>query len=329
MTMTGSMDNSSGLSEKIKSFARSLGFCAVGIARAERLDGSSLDEWLRRGYHGEMAWMAVRRELRLDPAALLPNAKSVIVCAMNYFTNRRPATPTEGCISLYALGDDYHHVLKNLLRRLLDFIRAENPGVSGRICVDSAPIMEKAWAVRAGIGRRGKHSLLISPQCGSWIFLGELIVDIELDADASMENDPCGYCTACIEACPTGAIVEPYVIDARRCISFLTVELKADRAHPPELAAKIGNRLYGCDACQVVCPWNHRLAKETSEPAFRPRPELLHPNLEAWLKMRKEEFDLLFRNNPIRRIGLEALRRNILTVLNNRSKMLLNGNAEN
>ncbi len=304
--------------QEVKAYARSLGFSSVGIARAEPLDGRRLDEWLRRGFHADMEWMRSRRDLRLDPTALVPDARTVIVCALKYFTPFVPTDdPRTGRISRYAWGDDYHRVMRQKLKALLAFIKRALPEVNGRCFVDSAPLMEKVWAVRAGIGRQGKHSLVISREAGSWLFLGEVIVDLELQADEPQSGDPCGSCSACIDACPTRAIVAPGVVDARRCISYLTVERRQTAPLPKEVAALIGNRIFGCDACQEVCPWN-RTVTPTSEAAFQPRPGFLNPMLEEWAGMSCAEFEKRFAGSPVRRAGWEGLKRNLRTALQNR-----------
>ena len=311
-------DEKAGLVEKIKDFARSLGFFRTGVAPAEKLDGARLDDWLGRGFHGDLAWMPNRRDLRLDPALLLPNARSVIVCAMNYFIEAQGSDDLAvGRISRYAWGDDYHEVLRARLKKLLAFIQQELPQAKGRVFVDSAPVWEKVWAVRAGIGWQGKHSNVITRDFGSWFFLGEVIVDVELSYDEPFAKNYCGTCTACIDACPTRAIVEPGVVDARRCISYLTIELKPELPHPPELAPLIGNHIFGCDICQQVCPWNRRFARPTEESAFQPRTELIRPGLSEWKAMNMTEFDRLFPNSPVRRVGLVGLKRNVLTALGN------------
>lgn len=311
------------LSKKITAFALSLGFFRAGIARAEKLDGRQLDEWLRRGYHGEMAWMQSRRDLRLDPAALVPGAKSVIVCAMNYYTQTKTTdNPDEGRISRYAWGDDYHEVLRVRLKKLLAFIQREIPQADGRVFVDSAPIMEKAWAVRAGIGWMGKHTNVITRDHGSWFFLGEVVVDVELDYDEPFAQDYCGACTACIDACPTRAIVEPRVVDARRCISYLTIELKPDEPHPPELAKMMGNHIFGCDICQEVCPWNKRFARVSEDAVFQPRPGFVHPQLLELAEITDDEFSRRFFKSAIKRVKRPGLVRNATTALLNKLRVL-------
>ncbi|MBN1561247.1 tRNA epoxyqueuosine(34) reductase QueG [candidate division KSB1 bacterium] len=309
---------SSLLSKRIKEKALSLGFFRAGIARAEPLDATHLDEWLARGYHGDMHHMRARRDLLLNPAALVPNARSIIVCAMNYYTPYNSTiAPERGRISRYAWGDDYHEVLRPRLQALLAYIQELIPQANGRVFVDSAPLMEKAWAVRAGIGWQGKHSILITRDHGSWFFIGAILVDVELSCDAPFSADHCGECRKCIAACPTGAIVAPRVVDARQCISYLTIELKHDKPYAEELKGKIGNAIFGCDICQNVCPWN-RFARPTPEPAFQPYPQHIDPNLGDLLRMSREEFRQKYRHSPIKRARLEGLQRNVRIALENK-----------
>ena len=306
------------ITNQIKKKALSLGFFRVGAAPAESLDPAGLDSWLDHGYHGTMAFMKNHRDLRLDPRLLLPNAKSVVVAAMNYY---KPVTlsphPRKGRISRYALGDDYHDVLRKRLKQLLVYIQEMLPGTRGRVCVDSAPILEKTWAVRAGIGQQGKHSNVLTRDYGSWFFLGEIIVDYQLDYDSPIDKDFCGTCTRCMDACPTGAIVEPYVVDSRRCISYLTIELKAENPLPPNMRKLMGNWIFGCDVCQQVCPWNQRFAQASDESAFSPRSHTLAPDLQDLASMDKDEFDGKYRQSPIKRAKYEGLKRNIQNALSN------------
>lgn len=309
------------LSEKIKRRASELGFAKTGIAKSTRLEPEKLDDWLQRGYHGTMEWMQSRRDVRLDPETLVPNARSVIVCAMNYYTPyKNSVSPEKGRVSRYAWGDDYHEVLRSRLKELLSFIRAHHPEANGRVFVDSAPVMEKVWAVRAGLGWQGKNSNLLTTDLGSWIFLGEVIVDIELEADEPFTADYCGNCTRCMDACPTGAIVRPGVVDARKCISYLTIELKADHDIPHDLADKMDNHIFGCDVCQEVCPWNHRKVKVSSEPAFQPRPHNLSPDLKELVKLTDDQFKKNYRRSPIKRAKREGLLRNVRIAFENKKK---------
>jgi epoxyqueuosine reductase len=258
------------LARNIKDRALFEGFNKVGIVGAQSLadEGRRLKEWLARGYHGEMGWMARDVEKRISPLEIFPQARSVVVVALNYFTpQQHHQDPATGKVSRYAWGDDYHDVVKEKLTSLLAWIREQEPSAEGKVCVDIQPVMDKAWAVRAGLGWLGKHSNVITPEHGSWVFIGELLLNLELDHDTERIEDHCGTCTLCIDACPTAAITEPYVVDSNKCISYMTIELRA-----PELPSEIdlSGWLYGCDICQDVCPWN-RFEEATSETRFAPR----------------------------------------------------------
>src|SRR6266496_2708578 len=236
-------------SAQIKLRALQLGFSKVGIAREEQLSAERerLKEWLARGYHGEMSWMARDPEQRTDPRKLFPEARSVIVVALNYYTpHQHSDSSATGKISRYAWGDDYHEVLSNKLHELLTWIKEQWPQAEGKVCVDIQPMMDKAWAVRAGLGWLGKHSNLITQELGSWVFIGELLLNLELDYDTKEVEDHCGSCTLCIDACPTSAITEPYVVDSNKCISYATIELRAPEI-PEEVGTKLEDWLYGCD----------------------------------------------------------------------------------
>ena len=297
------------LSEKIRSHALDVGFDKVGIARAECLDpeGARLFKWLDAGRHGEMAWMERWRDKRVDPAELLPNARSVIAVALNYFTPHRH-NQASGKISRYAWGDDYHEIVKEKLYQLLDCIKREAPDANGKVCVDTAPMMDKAWSVRAGLGWIGKSTNLITTDHGSWVFLGEIILDIELDYDDEIVTDHCGTCTACIDACPTGAITEPYVVDSRKCISYATIELR-DETLPPDFDGKLDGWIYGCDICQDVCPWN-RFEKPSTDERFEPRNNETSLDLDAVSELTPETFAARFRRSAIKRTKLTGLKRN-------------------
>jgi len=299
------------VSDKIKSHALELGFDKVGIAHAEPLEveGARLFEWLNAGYHGEMAWMERWKEKRVDPSELLPGAKSVIAVALNYFTpHRHIEDKTRGKISRYAWGDDYHDVLKVKLFKLAGFIQAEIPGVNTKVCVDTAPMMDKAWAVRAGLGWIGKSTNLITTDYGSWVFLGEIIVDRELDHDTQLVADHCGSCTACIDACPTSAISRPYSVDATKCLSYGTIELR-DEHLPAEIGEHMSGWIYGCDICQDVCPWN-RFETPTAEIGLEPRLGETSLDLDAVEAMTQEEFSVRFRRSAMKRTKLTGLKRN-------------------
>jgi epoxyqueuosine reductase len=305
------------LTEKIKLRAREIGFDKVGVARAEPLDdeGARLFQWLDNGYHGEMAWMERWREKRVDPSELLPNAKSVIAVVLNYFTpHKHTQDAASGKISRYAWGDDYHDILKEKLYELLGFITSELPAATGKVCVDTAPIMDKVWAERAGLGWIGKNSNLITTDVGSWVFLGEIILDAELEYAPVTVADHCGSCTACIDACPTSAIVEPYVVDARRCISYATIELR-DETLPAEFDGKLDGWVYGCDICQDVCPWN-RFEKPTDDVRFEPRLGQTSLELAAVEELNADSFARRFRRSAMKRTKLAGLRRNAAALKN-------------
>jgi len=302
------------LTHLLKMKAVELGFSSIGIARAEVLNEEEkhLREWLARGYQASMQWLERDAEKRIDVTKILPNAKSVICVALNYFTPvQHSNTPALGKISRYAWGDDYHLVLTKRLEKLSEFIKSEIPGVEGKIYVDTGPVMEKAWAARAGIGWLGKHTNIITRKFGSWVFLGEILIDAQLEYDTPM-LDYCGKCTACIDACPTQAIVQPYVLDANKCISYLTIEHR--NKLPQEHVLNFQNWIYGCDICQDVCPWN-RFQKETEEPAFQPRKENVAPKLTELAEMSQEEFSRRFRKSSMKRTKHSGLTRNAKAVI--------------
>ncbi len=299
------------LSQKIKTTAVELGFGRVGIVPVTPLDVETprLLDWLTSGNNGRMAWLERETAKRADPSMIFPGALSMIVVAQNYFTpHKHSSNPTQGKISRYAWGDDYHDVVREKLVKLLARIKELNPEANGKICVDTTPIMEKAWAVRAGVGWLGKHSNVITTDHGSWVFLGEIILDIELEYDTETVDDHCGTCTACIDACPTDAITQPYVVDSRRCISYATIELR-DENIPTEIASNLEGWLYGCDICQDVCPWN-RFAKPSKEDRFEPRDDETSVDLDRLLSMTHEEYVERFRRSAMKRAKLGGLKRN-------------------
>jgi epoxyqueuosine reductase len=294
------------LTEQIRKEARALGIDKIGIARATALEaeGAHLREWLGRGFQGTMSWMSRTAGKRADLQTVLPGARSVISCALNYYTPwSHAAEPSLGKISRYAWGDDYHDVLGRKLEALAAAIGSAAPEANTRAYVDTGPVMEKAWAERAGVGWIGKHGNIITQELGSWVFLGEIITDLVLEYDTP-ETDQCGSCTLCIEACPTQAIAEPYVVDANRCISYLTIEHHGQVDHPLE------GWVYGCDVCQDVCPWNSRGQRATSEAAFQPREANKAPALAELAEITQEEFSSRFRKSPVKRTKRAGLRRN-------------------
>ena len=294
---------------RIKSKALELGFSKVGIARADHLleEGQRLLTWLHRGHHATMSWLSRESEKRIDPRHVLSNAKSVVSVAMNYYTPHQHTQSRDvGKISRYAWGDDYHEMITQRLQALGEFIETEFPEVKSKHYVDTGPVMEKAWAQRAGLGWVGKHTNVITKEFGSWVFLGEIILDVELEYDAP-GLDFCGSCRACIDACPTQAIVEEYVLDSSKCISYLTIEHRD--TIPAELASQFDNWIYGCDICQDVCPWN-KFQQSTLEKEFQPRPDTLAPNLAELVEMSSQEFSRRFARSPIKRTKHAGLTRN-------------------
>ncbi len=307
--------------EKIKTYAKSLGFDLVGVSPAEVPSPDRKKfflQWLEKGSAGEMNYLKKNAEKRIDPRLVLPRAQSIISVGMNYFTDI-PLRATflekgKGWISRYAWGDDYHDHLKEKLLKLLAFIKSESrKPVEGKVYVDTGPVLEREVGGRAGLGWQGKNTNLISRKIGSWFFLGEILLDVELTYDEPIP-DFCGTCNRCIEACPTGAITEPYVLDPRRCISYLTIELKDNI--PVESRPLLGNHIFGCDICQDVCPWN-RKAPATSETSFLPREGLVAPSLLSLLRLGEEEFRTFFKKNPIKRVKRKGFLRNVVVALGN------------
>lgn len=302
------IDNRATYSASIKQEASRLGFMACGISRAEFLEEEAprLENWLNNRMQGEMRYMENHFDKRLDPTLLVPGAKSVISVLLNYFP-AETQRPDSYKISKYAYGTDYHFVIKDKLKALLHFIRDEIGEVSGRAFVDSAPVLDKAWAARSGLGWIGKHSNLLTKGQGSFYFIGELILDLELEYDHPV-TDHCGSCTACIDACPTQAIVEPYVVDGKKCISYFTIELKDEI--PSDYSGKFDDWMFGCDVCQDVCPWN-RFSKAHSEPLFNPHPELLSRSKAQWEEISREVFQEIFKKSAVKRTKYTGLVRNI------------------
>jgi len=304
------IDNRARYSQLIKDEAQRLGFMQCGIAKADFLEEEAprLEKWLANNHHGKMAYMENHFDKRLDPRLLVDDAKSVISLTLNYFSDAEQSDPEAPKISKYAFGTDYHEVIKSKLFELLEFIRENIGAVSGRAFVDSAPVLDRAWAKRAGIGWIGKNSNLISKKSGSFFFIAELIIDLDLVYDNAFETDHCGTCTKCIDACPTEAILSPFVIDAKKCISYLTIELKDEI--PNHFNNKMDNWMFGCDICQDVCPWN-RFSVPHSEPAFSPNTELLEMKKTDWMDITEEVFQMIFKNSAVKRTKFKGLTRNI------------------
>ena len=282
----------------------------VGIAKAERMDEEAirLEAWLNQGMHGEMGYMANHFEKRIDPSKLVEGAKTVISLLYNYYTDKKQADSAAPKISKYAYGQDYHFIIKRKLKSLIQFIQENIGEVNGRCFVDSAPVLERDWAKRAGLGWVGKNTLLIHPKKGSYFFLAELIIDLELEIDHPMK-DYCGTCTRCIDACPTEAISKSgYVVDGSKCISYFTIELK--EALPIAYKGKFENWMFGCDICQEVCPWN-RFSKPHQEEAFLPHPDLLEMNKKDWEEITEEVFRKVFKKSAVKRTKYKGLKRNI------------------
>ena len=302
----------------IKERARLSGFTSVGIVSAASLDeeGRRLKEWLARGYHGAMSWMARDVEKRISPREIFPEARSMVVVALNYYTPQQHAENlATGKVSRYAWGDDYHDVVTEKLRSLLAWIKEQDPRAEGKVCVDIQPVMDKAWAVRAGIGWLGKHSNVITTEYGSWVFIGELLLNLELEYDQEQVEDHCGTCTLCIDACPTSAITEPYVVDSNKCISYATIELRAPEL-PQEIEQNLSGWLYGCDICQDVCPWN-RFEQVTTEPRFAPREGNVNAALRDIVELSHDEYVERFCGSAMKRAKLSGLQRNARALMSN------------
>lgn len=302
------IQNTSKYTQLIKAEAKRLGFLSCGISKAEFLEEEAprLENWLKKNMHGEMAYMENHFDKRLDPTLLVPDSKSVISLLLNYFPSETQTTESYK-ISKYAYGTDYHFVIKDKLKQLLNFIDEEIGEVHGRAFVDSAPVLDKAWAAKSGLGWIGKHSNLLTKQLGSFYFIAELIIDLDLEYDSPV-TDHCGSCTACIDACPTNAIVADKVVDGSKCISYYTIELKNEIPIPEK--GKFEDWMFGCDVCQDVCPWN-RFSKAHSEPLFNPHPELLSMTKKDWEEITEEVFQKIFKNSAVKRTKFSGLKRNI------------------
>jgi epoxyqueuosine reductase len=300
--------------DAIRARALAEGFDVVRFAKAQAPEGAgrALDAFLGEGRHGEMGWLANNAGRRADPLALWPEAKSIVVLGLNYGPGDEAVAPDRGAISVYARGDDYHDVVKAKLKTLAAGIVRDH-GVEVKVFVDTAPVMEKPLAQAAGLGWQGKHTNLVSREFGSWLFLGSIFTTLDIPPDAP-EGDHCGQCRRCLDSCPTNAFTAPYEIDARRCISYLTIEHKG--AIPPEFREAIGNRIYGCDDCLAVCPWN-KFASTAHEARLHARAELQQPRLADLAKLDDASFRELFRGSPIKRIGRDRFIRNVLIAIGN------------
>ncbi|MCX6199680.1 MAG: tRNA epoxyqueuosine(34) reductase QueG [Bacteroidetes bacterium] len=297
------------LTTLIKRESERLGFDACGVSKAEKLDDEArlLEGWLNQNLHGKMDYMANHFDKRIDPSLLVENAKSVISFSHNYYTENVQLNHSPK-IAMYALGKDYHEVVKHKLNAVLNFIREQAGEVNGRCFVDSAPVLERAWAKRSGIGWQGKNTNLLTKRSGSYFFLAEIILDLELEYDSPVK-DYCGTCTKCIDACPTDAIYEPYKVDGSKCISYFTIELK-DEKIPAEMKGKFENWMFGCDICQQVCPINTQ-AKTHNEPQFSATTEILNMQQKDWDELNEENFKTLFKGSPVTRTKFKGLKRNI------------------
>ncbi|MCB0669018.1 MAG: tRNA epoxyqueuosine(34) reductase QueG [Saprospiraceae bacterium] len=298
------------MADQVRSMGKELGFSFVGFARAGLLEEEArrLEKWLNAGYHGRMGYMENHFEKRIDPTELVPGARTVVCLMYNYYTEREQEDPESPKLSKYAYGQDYHKVIKEKLHQLLDQMRIRFGDIQGRCFVDSAPVMERDWARYAGLGWPGKNTLLIHPRAGSYFFLAELIIDLDLEPDEPM-RDYCGTCTRCIDACPTEAISsQGYLVDGSKCISYLTIELREEI--PDQFAGKMDNWMFGCDVCQEVCPWN-RFSKKHSEPAFEPPDELMTMQKREWIEITEDVFNALFKHSAVKRTKYQGLKRNI------------------
>ncbi|OJV37408.1 MAG: tRNA epoxyqueuosine(34) reductase QueG [Bacteroidia bacterium 43-41] len=294
-------------SEEIKQYALSLGFDACGICRAEESEQeANYMRWLSEECHAGMSYLERNVDKRMDPGLLVEGARSIISVALNYFPHRFQHENAPK-FAYYAYGEDYHDIVKGKLSRLFDFIKLRFPDVSGRYFSDSAPVLERFWAARAGLGFVGKNTLLIIPGKGSYFFLGELIIDLELDYDSPVSQN-CGRCRRCLDACPTGAIEKPHWLNARKCISYQTIENKGNIS--PEIIPRLSNNVYGCDICQIVCPWN-RYARPHNTPGFNPSDEFLSLDYEGLQEMDEDTYRRIFRKSAVKRAKFAGLKRNV------------------
>lgn len=302
------INNKEKYTQFIKAESKRLGFLSCGISKAEFLEEEAprLEKWLQKKYQGQMSYMENHFDKRLNPKLLVEDSKSVVSLLLNYFPSEKQ-NESSYKISKYAYGNDYHFVIKEKLKELLYSIQNEIGAVSGRAFVDSAPVLDKAWAAKSGLGWIGKNSNLITSKVGSFYFIAELIIDLELEYD-TIATDHCGTCTACIDACPTQAIVAPYVVDGSKCISYFTIELKDNL--PDEMKSKFEDWVFGCDVCQDVCPWN-RFSKPHNEPLFNPNSQLLSYTKKDWEEITEDTFKKVFENSAIKRTKFEGFKRNI------------------
>ena len=301
------MEAGKSISQQIKEEALRLGFADCGFSRAEALpeDAERLKDWLQEGRHARMVYMANHFEKRTNPTLLVEGARSVISLLYNYYTDKKQTDTEAPVLSKYAYGKDYHFVLKEKMNQLFDFIKGHCPEAEGRVFVDSAPVLDRTWARKAGLGSIGKNSNLISRSAGSFVFIGEIILNLELEYNSIPENDFCGSCTRCIDACPTEAILDNRTLDGGKCISYQTIENKGKIS--PELSGKLANRVFGCDICQDVCPWNRNVLPHL-EPEFEPKPELMQMSAEQWVHMERKEYTQLFKLSPVKRAGFDKLK---------------------
>ncbi len=305
--------NKSTLSQRIREKAFSLGFHLCGIARARKLAEREpiIAAWLEKGMNGKLQYLARNLDKRLDPDILFPGAKSVVVTGLSYYSDVKQKFTDVPLLSRYTYGQDYHETIIPKLNKLLDYIRDIYPGTEGKAVCDSAPLLEKAWAVESGIGWQGRHSVVINKETGSFFFIGVLILNIELDYDKPVKADYCGNCRKCIDECPTGAINNNGTIDTRRCIANVTIENRGPI--PEEIIPLLGRRVYGCDKCQEVCPWNKNATPDLT-PEFQINPEIAEMTLKEWLSLSREQYERLFKNSAVERVGYEAFIRNIKDV---------------
>ena len=297
------------LSSIIKKKSKKLGFNLVGITSPHIIDNNLLDIWLDSGFNGSMDWISNRKSERKNIFKYFPEVKSIISLGYNYYTEENSLNSNDLKISNYAWGEDYHLVIKEKLFTIISSIQKYYPEIKYRVCIDTSPIMEKYWAQLSGLGWIGKHTNLINDNIGSWFFLAEILIDIQLDYDKPFENDLCGSCTRCIEECPTDAIIDEYLLDSNKCISYLTIEHK--NKLPDKYTDKLNNWIYGCDICQQVCPWNIKFSKKTEDKNFAKRKDIEKMSYKDWNNLDKELFMKLFKKSAIKRTKYEGLKRNI------------------